>query len=320
MTAKPRLTLLITNSIDYAADLLVSHLGSDRVFRYNTDLWREYTVCYSATGVEISDPTGRSITDANIAKVFRRSSMRGSVLFPQTKLTDLERYAEEEVYAAWADLLIIFWDQGKVVLSQPLGTLRSGKLQQLRIAPRYFEITPYKFVFNRGDRLRPGTVSVCKSFNFKYADGIGFYSSKVDEGELDPAQPWFLTDFIDATHDVTIAVVRDKLFAFELDRSIFIDQTIDWRQSPVRHAHRGWKRVDIPAALQTGIFGFMAEVGQHFARIDFLRQGDRYTFLEANYNGEWGWLDPDSTEGLMAKIVYEIDPDTPCVSCPRPGW
>jgi hypothetical protein len=246
--------------------------------------------------------------------------MRGSVLFPQTKLTDLERYAEEEVYAAWADLLIIFWDQGKVVLSQPLGTLRSGKLQQLRIAPKYFEITPYKFVFNRSDRLRPGTVSVCKSFNFKYADGIGFYSSKVDEGDLDPAQPWFLTDFIDATHDVTIAVVRDKLFAFELDRSIFIEQTIDWRQSPVRHAHRGWKRVDIPAALQTGIFGFMAEVGQHFARIDFLRQGDRYTFLEANYNGEWGWLDPDSTEGLMAKIIYEIDPDTACVSCPRPGW
>jgi|tagenome__1003787_1003787.scaffolds.fasta_scaffold20961187_3 hypothetical protein len=320
MTAKPRLTLLITNSIDYAADLLVSRLGSDRVFRYNTDLWREYTVCYSPTGVEISDPTGRSITDANIAKVFRRSSMRGSVLFPQTKLTDLERYAEEEVYAAWADLLIIFWDQGKVVLSQPLGTLRSGKLQQLRIAPKYFEITPYKFVFNRSDRLRPGTVSVCKSFNFKYADGIGFYSSKVDEGDLDPAQPWFLTDFIDATHDVTIAVVRDKLFAFELDRSIFIEQTIDWRQSPVRHAHRGWKRVDIPAALQTGIFGFMAEVGQHFARIDFLRQGDRYTFLEANYNGEWGWLDPDSTEGLMAKIIYEIDPDTACVSCPRPGW
>ena len=48
-------------------------------------------------------------------------------------------------------------------------------------------------------------------------------------------QPWFLSDFVDATHDVTVAVVRDELFAFELDRSIFIDQTIDWRQSPVRH-------------------------------------------------------------------------------------
>jgi hypothetical protein len=320
MTAEPPITLLITNSIDYVSDLLVSRLGSARVFRYNTDLWREYALCFSAAGVEISDPTGRSATDATIAKVYRRSAMRGSMLFPQTKLTDLERYAEEEVYSAWADILNVFWNQGKVVLSQPLATLRSGKLQQMQIAPRYFEIAPYRFVFNRGDLLRPGTASVCKSFNFKYADGIGFYSSKVEEGDLDPTQPWFLSDFVDATHDVTIAVVRDALFAFELDRSVFIDQTIDWRQSPVRHAHRGWKRAGIPAALQKGIFGFMAEVGQHYARIDFLRRDDRYTFLEANYNGEWGWLDPDATEGLMAKIAYEIDPDTPCVSCPRPRW
>jgi hypothetical protein len=320
MAVQPRVTLLITNSIDYAADLLVSQLGSHRVFRYNTDLWRDYALCFSADGVEIADPTGRRVTDADVAKVYRRSSMRGSVLFPQTELTDLERYAEEEVHAAWADLLNIFWDQGKIVLSQPLGTLRSGKLQQLRVATKYFAITPYRFLLNRGDRLREGATAVCKSFNFKFSEGVGFYSSKVDEGELDPLQPWFLTDFVDATHDVTIAVVRDALFAFELDRSVFIDQTIDWRQSPVRHAHRGWTRAAVPTALEAGIFGFMTEVGQHFARIDFLRKGDRYTFLEANYNGEWGWLDPDNTEGLMAKIVHEIHPDTPCTSCPRPRW
>ena len=149
---------------------------------------------------------------------------------------------------------------------------------------------------------------------------VGFYSSKVDEGELDPAQPWLLTDYVDATHDVTVAVVRDELFAFELDRTAFIDETIDWRRAPFIYSHRAWKRVDIPAALKSAIFGFMAEVGQHFARIDFLRKNERYIFLEANYNGEWGWLDPDATEGLMAKVIYEIDPDTPCVSCPQPRW
>src|SRR5947209_17240681 len=184
MPTKLPVTLLITNSIDYAADLLVSKLGSDKVFRYNTDLWRDYALCFTGTSIEISDPTGRSVTDAEIVKVYRRSSMRRSVLFPQLKLSDLERYAEEEVYAAWADLLNIFWHQGKIVLSQPLGTLRSGKLQQLRVAPKYFHITPYRFVFNRNDKLRPGTASVCRSFNFKYADGIGFYSSKVGEGDL----------------------------------------------------------------------------------------------------------------------------------------
>ena len=320
MTEESPVTLLITNSIDYVSDLLVSRLGSARVFRYNTDLWRDYALCFSAAGIEISDPTGRSVTDATIAKVYRRSAMRGSTLFPQTQLTDLERYAEEEVYAAWSDILNVFWNQGKVVLSQPLATLRSGKLQQMQIAPKYFEIAPYRFVFNRSDRLRPGATSVCKSFNFKYADGIGFYSSKVAEGDLDPTQPWFLSDFVDATHDVTIAVVRDELFAFELDRSVFIDKTIDWRQSPVGHAHRGWKRAEIPTELRTGIFGFMAEAGQHYARIDFLRRDDRYVFLEANYNGEWGWLDPDATVGLMAKIVHELDPAMPSVSCPRPRW
>lgn len=321
MSALPRpVTLLLTNSIDYLADLLVGRLGSDRVFRYNTDLWRDYALCFGEAGVEIADPTGRRVTDASIAKVYRRSSIRGSVLFPQSRPTDLERYAEEEVYMAWADLLNIFWTQGKVVLSQPLATLRSGKLQQLRIAPKYFEIAPYRFLLNRGDCLRPGTVSVCKSFNFKYTEGIGFYSQKVEEGSLDPAQPWFLTDYVDATHDVTVAVVRDELFAFELDRSKFLGETIDWRRAATEYAHRGWTRVELPTALRAAIFGFMAEVGQHFARLDFLRRDDRYVFLEANYNGEWGWLDPDATEGLMAKIVQEIHPDTPLVSVPRPNW
>jgi hypothetical protein len=320
MIARSPVTLLITNSIDYVADLLVARLGSEKVFRYNTDLWPQYTLLISGDRIEISDPTGRSVDDVGIAKVYRRSSMRRSMLFPQVQLTDLERYAEEEVHAAWTDLLNIFWDQGKLVLSQPLATQRSGKLQQLRVAERHFSITPFRFLLNRGDQLRPGGSSVCKSFNFKFVDGVGFYSSRVDEGDLDPAQPWLLTDFVDATHDVTVAVVRDELFAFELDRSVFIEQTIDWRQSPVRHAHRGWKRVEIPAQIQIGISGFMDEVGQHFARIDFLRKGDRYTFLEANYNGEWGWLDPDATEGLMLKIIHEIHPDTPCVSCPRLRW
>ena len=128
MTAEPQVTLLITNSIDYLADLLVARLGSERVFRYNTDLWRDYSFCFSADGVEISDPTGRSVTDANIAKVYRRSAMRGSVLFPQLELTDLERYAEEEVYAAWADLFNIFWHQGKIILKSAARHAPVGKI------------------------------------------------------------------------------------------------------------------------------------------------------------------------------------------------
>lgn len=313
-------TLLISNSIDYVSDLLVERMGSDRVFRYNSDLWRDYRLCVTESSVEIGDPTGRTVGDNGIVKVYRRSNMRGSTLFPDSPMTQLDRYAEEELWATWADLLNIFWDQGKIVLSQPLSTLRSGKLLQLRVAARYFDITPYRMLVNRPDLLRDGTTSVAKSFSFKYADGVGFYSTPVDEGALDPAHPWFLTDLIDATHDVTVAVVRDEIFAFELDRRPFLGETIDWRRAPMQYAHRGWVRIDLPEAVQAGISGFMTEVGQHYARLDFLRKDDHYTFLEANYNGEWGWLDPAATEGLMAKILYEISPDTPRNPCPRPSW
>ena len=240
--------------------------------------------------------------------------------FPQLELTDLERYAEEEFHAALTDVMSVFWSQGKIVLSQPLAVARSGKLAQLRVAARHFEVAPYRFLLNRPDGLRGAHASVCKSFNFKFADGVGFYSVKVDEGNLDPAQPWFLSDFIDATHDVTIANVRDEAFAFELDRSVFIDQTIDCRQSSARHARRGWAQIELPERIERGAFAFMRDVSHHFARLDFLRRGDGCTFLEADFNGEWGWLDPDATRGLMAKIVHEIDPTTPCFSCPRPAW
>jgi hypothetical protein len=168
--------------------------------------------------------------------------------------------------------------------------------------------------------LRPNQESVVKSFSFMFEPGVGLYSQKVMESDLDPAFPWFVTDFVDAARDVTVAVVRDELFAFALDRSQFIDQTIDWRQAPTEHAHRSWQRIDLPTTLSRNIRAFMAEVGAHYGRLDFLESGGDFVFLEVNFTGEWAWLDPHGEQGLLNKILHEIDPRTPCVSCPRPVW
>ncbi len=313
-------TLLITNSIDFVADLIVKNLGSENVFRYNTDLWQDYKLLVSDTEIEIEDPVGRHVTEADIVKVYRRSSMRASTLFPSLKLTDAERYAEEEVWMALSDMLNIFWAQGKVVLNQPLATMRSGKMHQMRVAAKYFDVTPFRFILGDEKYLRPGVESVVKSFTFRYSDGIGLYAKKIREEDLDVSYPWFVTDYVDALEDVTVAFVRDQLFAFSLDREPFLADTIDWRKAPSTHAHRGWKPVSLPAELEKGIVDFSAEIGIHYARFDFLKRGSDYTFLEANYSGEWGWLDPDNENGLMAKILWEIDPRTPLTGCPQPRW
>ena len=314
------MTLLLTNSVDYVSDLVVTNLGTERVFRYNSDLWQDYKLRVTEDEIELENAAGRHITDADVAKVYRRSNARGSVLFPDRPMSAEDLYLEEEIWSAWNDVVNILWAAGKVVLVQPYASMRLGKLQQLRMARRYFTVTPSRFLINCPEALRSGVESVVKSFNFKYELGIGFYSQKVREDQLDPQCAWFLTDFVDAAWDVTVVVVRDRLFAFSLDRRPFLDQTIDWRLAPAEYAHRQWAPIELPPAVAEGIFAFMKEAGGHYARLDFLLAGNRYVFLEANFTGEWGWLDQDGKHGLRDKILFEIDPRTPCVSCPRLQW
>lgn len=313
-------TLLLTNSLDYCADLLVDGVGSEHVFRYNSDLWQDYKLVVTGTHFEIENPTGKSIRDSDIVKVYRRSFQRSSTLFPYRAMSAQDRYVEEEVWTAWNDIVNMLWHDGKVVLIQPLITMRLGKLQQLRLARAYFEMPSFKFIVNAAEALQRGRESVAKSFSFKFDTGVGFYARKVCESDLDPLHPWFLTDYVEAEQDVTVVAVRDELFAFSLDRFVFVQNTIDWRLASGEYAQRNWRKVNIPARLSESIFAFMADAAAHYARIDFLKAGDRYIFLEANFTGEWAWLDPDGTNGLMAKVIREIHPLTPRVSCPMPRW
>jgi hypothetical protein len=302
MNPRPR-TLLLSNSIDYTTDLVVQTLGTENVFRFNADLWEDYQLSIDDNGIELVNPSGLKVTDAEIVKVYRRSNVRASTLYPDKQYSQ-EQLLEEEVWTALNDLMNLFWREGKVVLTQPWASLRVGKLQQARLAQDYFQAVPDKFLINSPSKLDPVAHSVVKSFSFKFKTGIGFYSRLVPEGDLDPAHPWYITDFIDATHDVTVAFVRDSCFAFELDRRPFLEKTIDWRQAPEEYAHRNWESSELPDEISNGIAGFMKHIGGHYARIDFLRKGDRFVFLEANFTGEWAWLDAEGKHGLRDKIIY----------------
>ena len=72
--------------------------------------------------------------------------------------------------------------------------------------------------------------------------------------------------------------------------------------------------------MAEGIFAFMKEAGGHYARLDFLLAGNRYVFLEANFTGEWGWLDQDGKHGLRDKILFEDRPADPVRELPALQW
>ena len=64
--------LLITNSFDTTADLLIARLGAKSVFRFNFDIWSDYRFDFRPEGISIADPTGWAVGSENIAKVLWR--------------------------------------------------------------------------------------------------------------------------------------------------------------------------------------------------------------------------------------------------------
>ena len=220
MSANP-VTLLLTNSVDYVSDLVVTNLGTEHVFRYNSDLWQDYKLRVTEDEIELENAAGRRITDADVAKVYRR------IQRPRLGALSRSPHVGRGPLPGRGDLVGVE-RRGE----HPLGGRQSGAGAALRLdaagqasaashGPPLLHRHPFTLPHQLPGGLRSGVESVVKSFNFKYQLGIGFYSQKVREDQLDPQCAWFLTDFVDAAWDVTVVVVRDRLFAFSLDRRPF---------------------------------------------------------------------------------------------------
>jgi hypothetical protein len=171
----------------------------------------------------------------------------------------------------------------------------------MRVAARHLEVPPYQFRLRLPSTFEASQAVVVKSLTTEPVgareDRELLFTTKVDDRELSPECPWMVQSYVHADRDVTVAFVRDRLFAFELDRSSFREKTADWREMPVDWEAGKWHPHALPEAVSRGITGFMHEMGLHFGRLDFLLGADGYYFLEVNANGEWAWLDTEGRHG-----------------------
>lgn len=317
----PHVLLLITNSYDTTADLLVSRLGPEAVFRFNFDIWPDYGFELTEGGAAFRDPSGRAIATPDIAKVLWRKPRSRSGYRPASQ-TDEDRYYDQEVWYVLRDIVNFLWLDGKVVLAEPFADLRAGKFVQMRVAKHHFQVPSFQFRRAMPSRFAAEAPVVAKSLTMEpVGEDAGrelLFTTRVDDAALAPHCPWMVQQLVDATRDVTVAFVRDRLFAFELDRTQFRDRHTDWRELPAEARPLGWHPHALPKEIATAIFAFMAEMGLHFGRFDFLLGPDGYFFLEVNSNGEWAWLDADGRHGLLPKVVEEIAPWTEVHPLPMP--
>ena len=305
------ITFIYTNSLDMTADLLISKIGTEKIFRFNVDLWREYKIKIDHDQLSIENSAGRRVTNGDISKFYWRKPFTNQYLYPQRKIPSELIYMEEELTYAMRDMVNLAWSEGKIVLVEPMADSRVGKFVQLRVAGRYFTVPPYKFVSGSPDFFEPGKLSIVKSLTSKRVnEHTVLYTTRVQEDELDPSTPWMIQDYLPASWDVTIVFVRDTMYGFELNRDPFLDKTVDWRETGGPDATDGWRCHPIPKPLEDSIFRFMDDLGLHYGRLDLLYTGEDYFFLEVNPNGEWAWLDFSGDVGLLGKMIEEISPDT----------
>ncbi len=316
---KQHVLLLISNSHDTTADLLVFRLGAEKVFRFNYDLWPDYNFEITAKGFFLADPSGREVTSRDVAKVLWRKPWSRRTHRPAS-LTGEDRYYDGEALYALRELVNLSWLDGKVVLVEPFAELHAGKFVQLRIAAAYFRVPEYQFRRNMPSIFLPGEATVVKSLTMEPVgdddDRELLFTTRVADSSLSATCPWMVQRYVDAHKDITVAFVYDRLYAFELDRKGFVDQVADWRELPSDWEQGDWRPHRLPDDVATGVFGFMNRLGLHFGRLDFLLGPDGYSFLEVNSNGEWAWLDTEGRHGLLGKVVEEISPDTALHSVP----
>lgn len=322
MALNRHVTFLYTNSYDGTADVVVNELGPENVFRFNFDLWSEYEVFIGPGDFEIRNPAGNGISSKNVAKVYWRKPIQTRVLFPEGTYSPEDAYAEDELWYAARDLVNLYWEKGKVVLVEPLAENRVGKFVQMRAAEGLFEVPAWKFLRGSSRRFIEQKESVVKSLTLnRIADRSVMYATRVPENELDPREPWFVQDFVEAEADITIVYVRGKLFAFALERG-FTDRSIDWRVVSLDPSFPNWVPHSLPDPITAAIREYMTRLSLDYGRLDLLLKGSGdYLFLEVNPNGEWGWLDPSGDEGILNAIIDEVSPKTPIHPIPvRPGF
>ena len=287
--------LLLSNSIDGSADLLVA-LCDERavpVFRFNIDLWTAYRFAWTADGFAFHDPSGRSARSEEVsACLWRRPSLRDTPEWegasPEDRVaTEAELHTIVRELGDWARA------RGLLRLIEPSGPRRVGRLAQMRVARDVFPVPDWAVGW--GVRWPPGRRMVKRLTTEAVgaARDLQIYVQSVASETLSPQWPWLLQEIAPGDRDATVVYVDGRCFGFEMEATRGDLGVEDWRIRNGPNCDR-WRPRALSEDLVARIRRYMGRLGLKFGRLDFIVDGDDFVFLEVNPNGQFGWLDdPD---------------------------
>lgn len=292
--------LIFTNSIDTTTDLMLDQMPDIPAFRFNIDLWKQYSWCVDSAGFVLEDPAGRQCDHCSTVMVYQRKPIFLDFIDVPAG-GNLENWCREEVTEVWKNIYFEYCAQGRASLVYPVKN-KWGKIRQLWLAKQFFPIAEW-YVFQGKSIPSASEPQIAKALTqTPIGAGKFLFTKQVDPKLLAPEYPWFLQTKVEASADVTVVYVDGDLFAFELDRESF--SGLDYRVHV--DVELPWKPCALSSSEKDAICKFMSKTGYEFGRFDFLRKNNELIFLELNPNGQWAWLDPNDEFGLLSRITGKI--------------
>jgi len=295
-------TLILTNSKDATTDLLIYHLGNEKVFRLNFDLWYTYSFRFDSNGFEI-ESLHHSISLNNIKKLYWRKPFLYDIKVEDERIA---KHINSEIKYCFKEIFTLCARRNKAILINPFSLDKYGKMNQLSIASAYFKTPNWSTTWNSPSKLI-GNI-VVKSLSSAIIDKTkAIYTTEINQSDLDNKYPWFIQNTIIADFDITVVYIDGIIFSYKLDRSLF--DSIDWRTEQ-ENQKLSWIPYTLSKEDHCKIKNLMKDFGLIFGRLDFLLQNGELVFLEINPNGQYAWLDSDRTNGLLDHILNIISPQT----------
>jgi glutathione synthase/RimK-type ligase-like ATP-grasp enzyme len=299
--------LIITHKQDYTADFVINKLNQQNIqyYRYNCEdcLTEPLTLKFGDIS-SLSFLSNKKITSVwyrrfKLPEVFGKDQMERTYL-----LEELEMHLHNLIAIIPAEK----W------LSYPSNIRNAeNKYLQMEIAVRIGFRLPKTLISNDKKQVKEFLMSneqtIIKPVNKGRVNNNQYkskliFTSLIPENipkQLDNFQilPGILQEYISKDYEIRITVVGNKLFSAKVDSQTDNETAIDWRKKKLK-----FERCEIPKDLEEKCFKMLKELNISFGAFDFIKSTDgEYYFLEVNPNGQWVWIENDTSLPISDAII-----------------
>jgi hypothetical protein len=178
-----------------------------------------------------------------------------------------------------------------------------GKRYYLAAASTYFRVPKTLITQNGSTQLEVENTVVKSLASTPFSNKKVLYTTRVNQSEIDFANPWFIQEYIEAEFDVTVQVIGDDLISFKRKRTP--GRTLDWRKEQnFSSGAKDWQLDILSSKERSNLESFIRKEQIQWGRIDFLRcSSGELVFLEFNANGQFGFLDQLNEGKLFTKVA-----------------